>query len=91
MGVPPEQMFTKAPGFSSFGGGPSSAPSAAAAEPVKVKEAFDLKLTEASAAAKIKIIKEVRAITGLGLKEVSCRRFPDLFSDHYYYGRFSCI
>ncbi len=35
-----------------------------------MKEAFDLKLTEVPAAAKIKIIKEIRAITGLGLKEV---------------------
>ena len=38
---------------------------------MKEKEAFDLKLMEVPAAAKIKVIKEVRAITGLGLKEVS--------------------
>lgn len=41
-----------------------------------MKEAFDLKLTDVPAAAKIKIIKEIRAITGLGLKEVrslSCK------------------
>jgi len=37
---------------------------------VKVKDIFDIKLTEVDAKAKIKIIKEVRAITGLGLKEV---------------------
>lgn len=49
-------------------GGAGKAGAAAAAE-VK-KEAFDLKLTEVPAAAKIKIIKEIRAITGLGLKEV---------------------
>lgn len=48
----------------------AGAGSAAAAAPVKEKEAFDLKLTEVDAKAKIKIIKEVRAITGLGLKEV---------------------
>jgi large subunit ribosomal protein L7/L12 len=49
----------------------AGAPAAAvAAEPVKVKEAFDIKLTAVDATAKIKIIKEVRAITGLGLKEV---------------------
>ena len=49
------------------GGAPGAAPEAAA--PVKEKEAFDLKLTEVDAKAKIKIIKEVRTITGLGLKE----------------------
>ena len=38
---------------------------------MKVKDVFDIKLTEVDAKAKIKIIKEVRAITGLGLKEVS--------------------
>lgn len=52
------------------GGGGGGEAAAAAPEPVKEKEAFDLKLTEVPAAAKIKIIKEVRAITGLGLKEV---------------------
>ena len=41
-----------------------------AAEPVKEKEVWDLKLTVVDAKAKIKIIKEVRTITGLGLKEV---------------------
>ena len=54
------------------GGGGGDVPVAAApvaAAPVKEKEAFDLKLTEVDAKAKIKIIKEVRAITGLGLKE----------------------
>jgi large subunit ribosomal protein L7/L12 len=45
-----------------------------------VKEAFDLKLTEVPAAAKIKIIKEIRAITGLGLKEV--RHFLVLYCTH---------
>jgi large subunit ribosomal protein L7/L12 len=39
-------------------------------EEVKVKDSFDLKLAGFSATAKIKIIKEVRTITGLGLKEV---------------------
>lgn len=57
------------------GGGPRVAAAgggaAAAAAPVKEKEAFDLKLTEVDAKSKIKIIKEVRAITGLGLKEVT--------------------
>ena len=35
----------------------------------KVKDAFDVKLNAFDAKAKIKIIKEVRAVTGLGLKE----------------------
>ena len=41
-----------------------------AAAPVKEKEAFDLKIKAVDAKAKIKVIKEVRVITGLGLKEV---------------------
>lgn len=41
----------------------------AAAEEKEEKTAFDLKLTGFDAKAKIKVIKEVRAITGLGLKE----------------------
>jgi len=48
----------------------NAATTKAAAEPVKEKEFFDLKLNEVDAKAKIKIIKEVRAITNLGLKEV---------------------
>lgn len=47
----------------------SAAPVEAAA-PVKEKEAFDLKIKAVDAKAKIKVIKEVRVITGLGLKEV---------------------
>ena len=39
-------------------------------EPVKEKDAFDIKLTVVDPKSKIKIIKEVRALTGLGLKEV---------------------
>lgn len=61
----------------------SAAPSApvaaapAASAPVKeepkvaAKENFDVKLVSFSADDKIKVIKEVRAVTGLGLKEVS--------------------
>jgi large subunit ribosomal protein L7/L12 len=41
---------------------------AAAAAPVEEKTEFDVVLTEAGAK-KINVIKEVRAITGLGLKE----------------------
>jgi large subunit ribosomal protein L7/L12 len=43
-------------------------PAAAAAEPVEEKTEFDVILVEAGAN-KINVIKEVRAITGLGLKE----------------------
>ena len=37
--------------------------------PVEVKTSFDLKLTGFDAKSKIKVIKEVRAIANLGLKE----------------------
>ena len=49
------------------GTGGADAPEAAAEA---VKDTFDLKLKGFDAKAKIKIIKEVRGITGLGLKEV---------------------
>jgi large subunit ribosomal protein L7/L12 len=59
-------------------GAPAAAPAAAAAAPVEVKpekESFDVKLVSfGSADNKIKVIKEVRAITGLGLKEVCCAK-----------------
>ncbi len=42
---------------------------AAAAEPVEEKTEFDVILKEVPANAKIKVLKEVRSITGLGLKE----------------------
>ena len=47
---------------------PGGAGAAAAAEPVEEKTEFDVILT-AAGAQKINVIKEVRAITGLGLKE----------------------
>lgn len=51
-----------------MGGGAGGA--APAAEEVKEeKTAFDVKLASFDAKSKIKVIKEVRAITGLGLKE----------------------
>lgn len=49
-----------------FGGG-GAAP--AAEEPKEEKTQFDVKLASFDAKSKIKVIKEVRAITGLGLKE----------------------
>jgi ribosomal protein L7/L12 len=58
--------------FGGGGGMTMGGDSAAASEPaeeVKAKTIFDLKLVGFDAKAKIKVIKEVRAITGLGLKE----------------------
>jgi large subunit ribosomal protein L7/L12 len=54
------------------GGGGGNEVQAVVAEPVKEKEVFDIKLTVVDPKSKIKIIKEVRALTGLGLKEVMC-------------------
>jgi len=62
-------------GFAAAGGAApaAAAPAAAAAPPppaaVAEKTEFDVKLESYDAANKIKIIKEVRAATGLGLKE----------------------
>ncbi len=66
-------MFGQGSGAAGGSGGGAGAAAAeeAVAEPVKEKEAFDIKISAAvDAKAKIKVIKEVRAITGLGLKEV---------------------
>jgi large subunit ribosomal protein L7/L12 len=41
-----------------------------AAEPPKEKDSFTIKIGAVDAKSKIKVIKEVRTITGLGLKEV---------------------
>ena len=46
-----------------------AAPAAAAAAPVEEKTEFDVVLAGFDAAAKIKVIKVVREITGLGLAE----------------------
>jgi large subunit ribosomal protein L7/L12 len=48
---------------------PGAAPAAAAAEPEEEKTEFDVILEEFPADKKITILKEVRGITGLGLKE----------------------
>jgi large subunit ribosomal protein L7/L12 len=57
-----------APAFAMPMGMPGMGGGAAAAEPVEEKTEFDVILAEAGAQ-KINVIKEVRAITGLGLKE----------------------
>ncbi|KQK15109.1 uncharacterized protein LOC100837964 [Brachypodium distachyon] len=49
--------------------GDAASGSAGAEEAAAVKTAFDVKIEKYDAAAKIKIIKEVRAMTDLGLKE----------------------
>ena len=41
----------------------------AAAEAAEEKTEFDVELTEFDAKAKVKIIKEIRGVTGLGLKD----------------------
>lgn len=51
------------------GGGGNGGGDAAPAEVVEEKTIFDLKLTGFDAKSKIKVIKEVRAMTSLGLKE----------------------
>jgi large subunit ribosomal protein L7/L12 len=52
------------------GGAPAAGGGAAAAAPSEEKTAFDVTLDKVpDAAAKINVIKEVRAVTGLGLKE----------------------
>lgn len=51
------------------GGMMMAAPAAAAAEPVEEKTEFDVVLEEVPADKKIAVLKVVRAITGLGLKE----------------------
>lgn len=55
-------------GFSVRGAGKGGGPAKAVAEKAE-KTAFDLKLEGFDTAAKIKVIKEVRAFTDLGLKE----------------------
>ncbi|XP_051127124.1 uncharacterized protein LOC127248691 [Andrographis paniculata] len=48
---------------------PAGGASAAAAAPAKEKTAFDVKLEKFDASAKLKVIKEIRSFTDLGLKE----------------------
>lgn len=58
-----------------------------AEEKAPEKLAFDLKLVGFDEKSKIKVIKEVRVISGLGLKEVSPIKFPPCVSvkDHTYH------
>ncbi|GMF26291.1 unnamed protein product [Phytophthora fragariaefolia] len=52
-----------------MGGGAAGGAAPAAEEAKEEKTAFNVKLASFDAKSKIKVIKEVRAITGLGLKE----------------------
>ena len=57
--------------------------SAAEEEEVKEKEYFELKLKSVDPKSKIKVIKEVRTITGLGLKEAKevVEKAPTMLKD----------
>ncbi|CAN6722966.1 unnamed protein product [Malus baccata var. baccata] len=57
------------PAVSGIGPTPSESGPASSAAKVAEKTAFDIKIEKFDAAAKIKIIKEVRTFTDLGLKE----------------------
>ena len=61
-------MMMQGMGAPAPGGAPAAAAAAAPAA-AAAKDSFDIKLDGFDAANKIKIIKEVRAATGLGLKE----------------------
>ena len=65
----PQMMMGGAMPQASAAAGPA-AEAPPAEEEKAAKDSFDVKLVGFEAANKIKVIKEVRAITGLGLKEV---------------------
>ncbi|CAN0919148.1 54S ribosomal protein L12, mitochondrial [Linum grandiflorum] len=68
--MPVMAMMMPGMGFSGMpGAGKGAAGTSAKGEDKAEKTAFDLKLDGYDAAAKIKVIKEVRAFTDLGLKE----------------------
>eukprot|EP00560_Eucampia_antarctica_P006010 CAMPEP_0197824414 /NCGR_PEP_ID=MMETSP1437-20131217/1664_1 /TAXON_ID=49252 ORGANISM="Eucampia antarctica, Strain CCMP1452" /NCGR_SAMPLE_ID=MMETSP1437 /ASSEMBLY_ACC=CAM_ASM_001096 /LENGTH=266 /DNA_ID=CAMNT_0043424033 /DNA_START=228 /DNA_END=1028 /DNA_ORIENTATION=+ len=64
----------------SVGGGSAAGASAKEETKEEVKTAFDLKLTGWDAKSKIKVIKEVRSITGLGLRDAKAmvEGFPNV-------------
>jgi large subunit ribosomal protein L7/L12 len=63
------KMMEEAFGVSAAAAAVAAAPAAAAAAPVEEKDEFDVVLAAFDAAKKIGIIKVVRELTGLGLKE----------------------
>ena len=66
--VEPDEFYYYGIGNSGGGKGGGAAAAEAVVEEVK-KDKFDLKLLGFDAKSKIKVIKEVRSLTGLGLKE----------------------
>lgn len=78
-----DAMFFPMPNLSGMvmaGAGPGDGGAAEAAEPVEEKTHFDLKLVSFEPKSKIKIIKEVRAATKLGLKDVRERLSGNILS-----------
>ncbi len=63
------KMMEETFGVSAAAAAVAAAPAAAAAAPVEEKDEFDVVLAAFDAAKKIGIIKVVRELTGLGLKE----------------------
>ena len=62
-------MMMPAAGMAAPAAGPAAAAAPAEEEAAPEKSVFTVQLAKFDAASKIKLIKEVRAITGLGLKE----------------------
>jgi hypothetical protein len=74
LGMKDSDLFMSGPMTGSGGAAPAAAAAeepAAAAAPAAAKTHFDIKLKAFDAKNKLKVIKEVRAVTNLGLKEVS--------------------
>ena len=69
LGITDDQLGRGGGGGGGGGNASSAAPAAAAAAVAAPKDTFDIKLTVVDAKSKIKVIKEVRVITGLGLAE----------------------
>ena len=73
LNIPDAQPMMMGGGMPAAAGGMPGAAAAAAEEPAEEKTEFDVKLAGFDAKDKIKIIKEVRAMTGLGLKEAKAK------------------
>ena len=69
LGITDDQLGRGGGGGGGGGNASSAAPAAAAAAVAAPKDTFDIKLTVVDAKSKIKVINEVRVITGLGLAE----------------------
>ena len=69
LGIDDDQLNYGGGGGGGGGGAQAAGGAAEAAEEVKEKDAFDVKLQAFDAKSKLKIIKEVRAFSDLSLKE----------------------